>query len=144
MVKLLIDLGANVNHMDKRNGTALHVAITWGKLYAFLVLYFLSMPYSLLASVSFHDDHSRTLGQPEIVKILIASGANVNLADDNLQTSLHFAVKRGLSRWAQDDIMELLIKNGANVELKDKDQKTALDLANKSGYQWNPFQIRIN
>lgn len=34
MVKLLIDLGANVNHMDKRNGTALHVAITWGKSYA--------------------------------------------------------------------------------------------------------------
>lgn len=31
MVKLLIDHGANVNHKDKRNGTPLHVAITWGK-----------------------------------------------------------------------------------------------------------------
>lgn len=69
------------------------------------------------------------------MKILISNGANVNLADDNLQTSLHLAVKRGFSRLAQDDLVELLIKNGASVELKDKDQKTALDLANKTGYE---------
>lgn len=59
----------------------------------------------------------------------------MNLADDNLQTSLHLAVKRRFSRLAEDDLVELLIKNGANIELKDKDQKTALDLANKSGFQ---------
>lgn len=57
----------------------------------------------------------------------------MNLADDNLQTSLHMAVKRGFSRLTQDGIVELLIRNGANVELKDKDEKTALDFATKSG-----------
>lgn len=30
LVKLLIRLGANVNHADTGNDTSLHVAVTWG------------------------------------------------------------------------------------------------------------------
>lgn len=65
----------------------------------------------------------------------------MNLADENLQTALHMAIKRGLSRFfPSSDIVEMLIKNGANIELRDKDEKTALDLASKSGCEWNSFR----
>ncbi len=52
--------------------------------------------------------------RPDLVKILIRNGVDVNLADDNLITPLHWAVE-----YDNDEIVELLLQNGANPGVLD-------------------------
>ena len=62
-------------------------------------------------------------GQTEIVKRLIAEGADVNTKDEKGMTPLHDAVEEGYK-----EIVELLIANGANINSLNEDKKTPLDL----------------
>ncbi len=59
-----------------------------------------------------------------IVKVLLKNKANVNAADENEYTPLHWAAKLGYT-----EIINILIENGANPLLKNKDGKTPGDLA---------------
>ena len=66
-----------------------------------------------------------TLGNEEIVKLLIKEGGDVNGKDDDDGTTpLHSAANRGLK-----EIIELLIKKGANINTKNKHGETPLDSA---------------
>ncbi len=66
----------------------------------------------------------------EIVELLIAYGADVNLKDNDGQTPPHWATKHGYQ-----EIVELLIARGADVNLKDNDGQTPLHWATKHAYQ---------
>ncbi|MDN5248336.1 MAG: ankyrin repeat domain-containing protein [Wolbachia endosymbiont of Tyrophagus putrescentiae] len=67
-------------------------------------------------------------GDPNGVQVAIDVGADVNIADEDKRTALHFAVQKGLF-----EVVKLLITKGANIDAKDKDNKTALDIAKRNG-----------
>ena len=64
-------------------------------------------------------------GGKEVTELLIANGADVNVADMALMTPLHFAVV-----FDHKEIAELLIANGADVNANDIGGGTPLDYAN--------------
>ena len=66
----------------------------------------------------------------EVVKILIANGANVNVKIQHRITPLHWAAYIG-----HPEIAKMLIANGANVNAISGFGNTPLDVAAKAGYQ---------
>lgn len=72
-------------------------------------------------------------GQLELVKLLIAEGADVNNAQHKPQqyasTALHLAAKRG-----NVAVVQALLDGGADLELKDRSGATALFFAVKGGH----------
>jgi len=60
----------------------------------------------------------------DVMKALIAKGANVNVANDAGMTPLHYAAQRG-----SDRIVEFLASQGARFDLKNKQGRTPPELA---------------
>jgi ankyrin repeat protein len=68
-------------------------------------------------------------GDPiEVMKLFLQAGADVNAANDQGFTAMHYAAQGGRNR-----IVEFLAANGAKLDLKNKAGKTPLDLANVPG-----------
>ena len=67
-------------------------------------------------------------GWLDIVEVLIDRGADVNLAKENGQTYLHYAVFGGASKLSLE-MIALLLRKGARVDMRDHDGRTALDHA---------------
>jgi ankyrin repeat protein len=65
----------------------------------------------------------------EILKLLLASKADVNARAEYRQTPLHFAVQSGNAV-----AVKLLIEHGADVNAQRRDGKTPLHLAASNGY----------
>lgn len=65
----------------------------------------------------------------EILKLLLASKADVNARAEYRQTPLHFAAERG-----NMVAVKLLIERGADVNAQQRDRKTPLHLAASNGY----------
>jgi ankyrin repeat protein len=57
------------------------------------------------------------------VQVLVERGVNVNAANDNGQTALHFAAQ------VSDDIVRYLAEHGATLDAHDKQNHTPVDLA---------------
>jgi len=64
--------------------------------------------------------------QLEILRYLIAQGANVSAQDDEGETALHCATRYG---GGQEDTVSLLLNAGIDKELINVEGKTALDYA---------------
>jgi ankyrin repeat protein len=74
---------------------------------------------------------------PEVVRFVIAYGANLNIALDNGSTPLHLAFDIAIDGMLQDDlekpnsetieIIKLLIANGADPNIQNSSGKTPLD-----------------
>ena len=71
----------------------------------------------------FAKEYSTEAEMLEAVKVLLDHHVDVNAANDQGQTALHFAAM------ASDDIVRLLAANGANLEAKDRQGRTPLDAA---------------
>jgi ankyrin repeat protein len=63
-------------------------------------------------------------GRADLVGLLLAAGANPDLADESRSTPLHQAAERG-----QVAILGALLEAGANPNLLDRDQRSPLFLA---------------
>jgi ankyrin repeat protein len=64
-------------------------------------------------------------GDPlDAIKLFLAAGADVNAANDQGFTAIHFAAQTGRTR-----IVEFLSANGARLDVKNKAGRTPLDLA---------------
>ncbi len=61
--------------------------------------------------------------RPNIIKMFLDKGANVNKAGSDGFTPLHIAAQFGF-----DEIVKLLLEKGADITIKTSDGKTALDL----------------
>jgi uncharacterized protein len=68
------------------------------------------------------------VGEPKIVRLLLAHRADVNAIDDEGSTALTFAVKRG-----DIAIARLLLERGADPYIEDAQGNTALMLAGSKG-----------
>ena len=72
-------------------------------------------------------------GNEKIVKLLIASKSDVNLADDYGITVLHFA-----TLWGNKKVVELLIAKGADINVPDDDGLTPMDFTNYNNDSYTP------
>jgi hypothetical protein len=75
--------------------------------------------------------HAVYWGHKEIVELLVAKGADINMKDRQIgYTSLHWGIVGGQKDVeGQKEIVELLIANGADLNAKAKRGRTPLDLA---------------
>eukprot|EP01043_Picozoa_sp_COSAG02_P039918 COSAG02_NODE_3189_length_7205_cov_21.754011_1_plen_993_part_00 len=112
-VGTLLAAGANVNTANKDGKTALH-----------------------LATASKDDKHLNLCARGHgeslscmvlTVEKLLAAGANVNTADNDGKTALHFAAQR-----LEDAVVNKLLVAGAEANIADKDGQTPLYLATKA------------
>ena len=72
-------------------------------------------------------------GNEKIVKLLIASKSDVNLADDYGITVLHFA-----TLWGNKKVVELLIAKGADINVLSDDGLAPMDMANYNNDSYTP------
>ena len=100
-VKLLIDHGANVNTIHN------------GK--------FISSATPLMFTIYTDRMHVET-----IVDQLIDAGANVNVADNDGNTALHYSIDYNHNHHIHLNVINALIKAGANLNAKNKDGETPL------------------
>ncbi|OGV66267.1 MAG: hypothetical protein A2283_12110 [Lentisphaerae bacterium RIFOXYA12_FULL_48_11] len=67
-------------------------------------------------------------GNLELLKELLAEGANINIISQNGYTPLHRAAQNG-----HTSTVEFLLSNGANAKVESKDRETPMTLAVKNG-----------
>lgn len=58
------------------------------------------------------------------MKLLIENGAEINIKDNDGNTPLHYAAKRGFM-----GIIRLLVENGADINAKNNDGQTPNDIS---------------
>ncbi|MEG4173133.1 MULTISPECIES: ankyrin repeat domain-containing protein [unclassified Microcoleus] len=119
LVQQLIKDGANIVIRDSINRTPLHYAAT--KEVATL----------LMLDINARDQYGDTPlhlavqnNRPEIVSLLIANGAKVNVENASGNTPLHLAVQNN-----RPEIVSFLIANGAKVNVENASGNTPLHLA---------------
>jgi uncharacterized protein len=77
---------------------------------------------------------ARRTANPQIVKLLLDGGANVNAQEANKGTALIFAASnKQISSQTRQEIVKMLLDKDANKSIKDKTGKTALDWAKQMG-----------
>ena len=74
--------------------------------------------YSNLSPLAWSASH----GQTEATRLLIESGADVNIKDDNGSTPLHAAAAFG-----RVDVAKLLVEHGADLQVRNDDGGTPAD-----------------
>ncbi|MCK4782622.1 MAG: ankyrin repeat domain-containing protein, partial [Desulfobacteraceae bacterium] len=67
-------------------------------------------------------------GHKDVVELLLAKGADIEVGKFHVGTALHYATEKG-----HKEIVELLIANGADVNVKDGRGRTPIDLAMNQG-----------
>jgi ankyrin repeat protein len=67
----------------------------------------------------------------ETVKLLLAKGAKVNHADEDMMTPLHYAAS---VHYGDTDVVDALLAAKADRNARNKDKKTPLDLATAYGH----------
>jgi uncharacterized protein len=112
--KALIDRGADVNVIDAKGNTAL----------------------TLILSEDWNGDMVEQEDRLRLVRILIAGGANVNLANTEKHTPLSLAIIN-----ANDEVVEALIAAKANVNERSKEGATALFLTAAGGTRLNVARL---
>ena len=130
VMRLLLGSGADINIQDNEGWSCLLVAIFQGDA---------GLVEELIAAGADVDANVFATGQTallqalegdkfDIARMLIISGANVNLHKDGQVTPLMVAVAKN-----ESGLVRLLIEKGADVNVRTDDQKTALTIAESGG-----------
>eukprot|EP01059_Diplonema_ambulator_P011375 TRINITY_DN21321_c0_g1_i2.p1 TRINITY_DN21321_c0_g1~~TRINITY_DN21321_c0_g1_i2.p1 ORF type:complete len:296 (+),score=69.02 TRINITY_DN21321_c0_g1_i2:520-1407(+) len=130
VVGLLLDNGAEVDHKDKYDTTALMQAASCGKEDVIKVLQAKGADPNLArddGTVPLHK--AACLGYTAIAELLMANGAHVDLRNRGGGTALHWASGRG--HYAT---VEVLLAHGASTTIKDKNGKAPIDYARDLGH----------
>lgn len=125
LVKLLYNMGININKHMANDCTALHIACKKGSLN--LVNYLIRQS----AELNCKDKHGNTplfeackQENKEIVSLLLKKGADINQSNIERQSPLMIATMNGRTR-----IVDLLISNKADVSCSSANEETALIIA---------------
>ena len=121
-MRLLLEHGADPAITQKNRNTALMLAAGLGR-----------------GQGVFAKDYATDREMLEAVKVLVARGVDINAANDNGQTAMHFAVR------VSDDIVRFLAASGAKLDVKDKQGRTPLDAALGMGVRGRaggPVEVR--
>ncbi|CAL9166559.1 unnamed protein product [Musa hybrid cultivar] len=135
-----LDRARSLRNEDGRS--LLHVAASFGRFeasphrcFANCVVDVISAADPSINGVNSKDEegwapiHSAaSIGNAEIVEILLSRGGDVNLINDGGRTSLHYAASKG---WLK--VAEVLISHGAKINKKDKVGCTPLHRAASTG-----------
>ena len=105
-LRLLLEHGANPNAITKNHNTALMFAAGLGR-----------------GTGAFTKDYATEAELLESVKVLVAAGADINAANEGLDTPLHFGAT------ASDDIVKFLAAHGAKLDAKDSKGRTPVEMA---------------
>lgn len=73
--------------------------------------------------------HASSIGNTEVVQLLIVNGANINAKNNVGSTPLHYASTEG-----NTEVVNLLIDNGADINVKDHVDTTPLHKASFKGH----------
>jgi ankyrin repeat protein len=135
IVRLLLDLGADVNAADYFGETPLHRAVSRGNVDIVVLL----LERGAYVNTKNNDGKtplsegiSRKSITPEIVSLLLESGAKPDVSDNQDMTSLHWAVDMDSSEVIEEteiEIIRLLLEKGANPNAPDNEGQTPLHLA---------------
>ena len=121
-IKYLIKLGETLDKQQEKIGTPLTYAASLGKID--IVEYCIDNGIDVNQK---YDDKTalvHSLAYPDVTKLLISKGADVNAVDSNDNTVMHFASSQGYT-----DSLKILIDAGANKNAKNKEGKTPHDVA---------------
>jgi len=124
IVKLLLDAKADPAHQDHQGWTALLKAVYKGNAQSVQQLVEGSkadLDRGLLIAA--------LLGYPEVVKILLEHGAEVDVRSDDGRTPLMLAASKG-----NQDLVAILLKAGADASLTDNHGETAGRIASSKGF----------
>ena len=118
MVKLLVDSGANVNHIGHLRGTPLMSAARWQSPEIVAALLGAHADVDAAASGTTALIEAVSALQPETVRLLLRAGARVNAVDENGKSALRHALAaretaRGAPSAELDEIIALLRAAGA-------------------------------
>jgi ankyrin repeat protein len=132
VVRLLVEMGADINFKNKDGDTALILAVVYrrNEIVSFLV--------ENGADINVQNKIGNTAliigslknGYTEIVRLLLEKGADINLQNKDGETALIRA-----SMEARRETVRLLLEKGADINLQNKDGKTAIDLAGKTAIE---------
>jgi ankyrin repeat protein len=161
-MQLLLQHGADVDAVDKDNGTALFNATVFNKIQATKILLKANAQVNHCSNDGFIALSSiAVLDCAELVEILLTAGADPTIKDDTGATALHYAAIFGATDTIQELLkakvdlnvrnndgytpvlyaalnsnyrsVQILLDGGADVDSLDKDNRTAIMNAIKSG-----------
>ncbi|KAK4083216.1 hypothetical protein Purlil1_10908 [Purpureocillium lilacinum] len=131
IVRLLLDSGANVNHMNFHCRTALSYAAQHG--HEPIVKLLLNKGANVNAGTEYTRrtalSHAAGNGHDSIVRLLLDNEAEVNPLDWNLRAALSYAAMNG-----HEAAVKLLLDGGADIHAEDGEGWKALSLAAENGH----------
>ena len=126
MIELLLAKSADVDALNRRWETPLHVALTRAA-----TLPIVAILINAKANMEARDSHGMTAlniaiisDLPEVALLLLEHGANVEGSGSLVETPLNFAVRN-----QQERVVKFLLENGASLARRHLQRKTALHLA---------------
>jgi len=133
-VRVLVELGADVNVRDNDGWTALQRAAVQGHVDTVRVLVELGADVNI--TNGWAALHLAAAEQDaDTMRVLVELGADVNIWDHNWSTALHEAAEKGHA-----DTVRVLVELGANVNIQNKDKWTALHTA---AWKGNADTVRV-
>ena len=129
-VRVLLELGASVKHIDLWWETAAQIPVHVGDIGSMRALVDAGLDFDLKYNRGRTILHSGVFGGKEMVELLLGQGGEklVNDQDHRLQTPLHLAVTKG-----DAEVVKLLVRHGADTEVKDILGRTPMDWAISRG-----------
>ena len=122
IMRVLLEHGANVNHLNIEGETALHLSVAHNKIDATRLLLEHGADPNIQkisgwvalhrASFNYDVDH---------IRVLIENGATVDLRDDMGRTPLHVCVSAAARKDGDVDVARLLLESGSNPNSKDNE-----------------------
>jgi hypothetical protein len=128
-LSLMIQNGADVLKSDKDGSAPIHMACLNGRYACVELLLDSGVDVSLRTATEYESTPvivACQYGHVKILALLLARGADLNLADRYGNTATHVA-----SRCGQLKCIQLLVKRGADLNQKDEDGESPLDIARR-------------
>jgi len=123
--ELLIAAGEDINRPDQYNRAPLHITCEWSAEISALLIAKGANPKAVTIDLSTPLHHA---GSPEVARLLISLGADVDGINQSRRTPLIEASARGL-----ENVARVLLKRGANVEATDEEGRTPLSYSQIEG-----------